>query len=744
MRNHARAFLCAIFLLCCNSLGHCQNHQVAIGDLNGDGKPDVVVANPSLNNVGIFLNAGNGTLGLGTFLAVGGRPDSISLMDLNADGHLDLILVVVDTSSGAGRLQSMLGDGHGGFAAPVAVPTGGAAPVSNTVIADFNGDGFLDIAFGVNAVPPQIAILFGDGHGGFSAPRLIAVANDSTLATELVLLDANKDSRPDVAVNTARVASIFIHESFLLLNDGTGNFSVSQLNSAGFTGDTAGFVTAVADINGDGFADLLFGPGTSPIMMFGDGHGGTLFTSPGLRLGTPQGFAADIDANQTIDLVSSSGSYFPGNGHGGFGDPISLAFPQGSTLVAVADMNGDGKPDFVLQSGTDVSVVLNSLTAPANISASTQTLLSLSAATTSVGLPVTLTASVISYGGVPAGSVTFSDGAQSLGSAPVNIYGNAAVTVSFSAAGLHNNLTASFTGALDLATNTVFTSSNTQASPSSISVNTSQPTASTPTVSLVAFPNPARVRNPVAVTANVTSSSGTPTGNVVLRADGEVLTVLPAGQAGSVLFPAVGLHNLQATYGGDATFPQATSSTLVEDIRLSVPGDFTVNASPQTATVRAGQSATFNITINPVGDLASTVGFSCSGLPAGASCSFSPASVMPGINPVSTTLTLTTTARSIAVPFSMRPPGLFPWLFTFAGCLSLALFAALLRRGPARRVVYLCAAVALTLFLVSCGGSRGSGPTTQQNGTPAGTSSITVTATSATSHTTALTITVTP
>ena len=453
MRGYTLIVFCSIALLSLSSIGYCQNNQAAVGDLNGDGHPDVVVANPSLNNIGVFLNAGSGTLGAGAFLGVSGRPDSISLADINGDGHLDIILVEVD-SSGASHLQVMAGDGAGNFAAPAEIPTGGNSPITNPVVADFNGDGHPDIAFGSNAGQPQVTILFGDGHGGFSAPRVIPVANDTTFAAGLVLLDANKDSKPDLVLNTARVTSGFLHESFLLLNDGAANFSVSHLGNAGFAGDTAGWVTAVADFDNDGFVDLLFGPVTTPYIMFGDGHGGSLFALTGPSLfRAPQGFAADIDGNQTIDLASPTGTYVPGNGHGGFGDPISLALPQGSTLIAVADMNGDGKPDFVVQSGTSVAVVLNSLTAPANISASTQLQLSLSAATTSVGVPVTLSASALSYGGTPTGSVTFFDGAQSLGSAALNPYGVAAISTSFSAGGVHN-LTASLIGTLDPTTNT--------------------------------------------------------------------------------------------------------------------------------------------------------------------------------------------------------------------------------------------------------------------------------------------------
>src|ERR1041385_522427 len=78
--------------------------------------------------------------------------------------------------------------------------------------------------------------------------------------------------------------------------------------------------SAAADFNSDGFVDLLFAPNSPSFTIFGDGHGGTLSTLDAQPfLGPPQGFAADVDGNQTIDLVSPIGSYFPGNGHGGFG-----------------------------------------------------------------------------------------------------------------------------------------------------------------------------------------------------------------------------------------------------------------------------------------------------------------------------------------------------------------------------------------------------------------------------------------
>jgi hypothetical protein len=349
---------------------------------------------------------------------------------------------------------------------------------------------------------------------------------------------------------------------------------------------------------------------------------------------------------------------------------------------------------------------------------------------------------VNSYGGVPAGTVTFFDGAQSLGSAPIDIYGIAAVTTAFSTAGLHNNLTASFAGTLDASTSMVFGNSNTQTSPSSISVNTSQPTASAPTVTLLSLPNPARVLNPVKVTAVATSSSGTPTGNVVLRADGDVLALFPMGQAPNVIVPTVGLHSLQATYGGDSTFPQATSPTMVEDVRLSVPGNFTVDASPQSATIKAGQTATFTITINPLLGMASPVTFSCSGLPAASSCTFSPASVIPDGASVSTTLTISTTApTSAAVPFARFQVRTFAWSIGIVlGLLVAGNFQTTIKAKSRWRAL---AGTAIVLCIVSCGGGGSTVPQ-PSGGTPPGAASIIVMATSGVSHSAALSVTVTP
>jgi hypothetical protein len=183
------------------------------------------------------------------------------------------------------------------------------------------------------------------------------------------------------------------------------------------------------------------------------------------------------------------------------------------------------------------------------------------------------------------------------------------------------------------------------------------------------------------------------------------------------------------------------------DFSIEVP-----SGSSTTATITAGQTATFNLEISPSG-FTGEVALSCTGAPQGATCTVSPSSVtLDGSTPVGVTVTVTTTARSLVLPRILRllPPGavvglehivliLAVWLVALG---ILASLVATARRRPAW--ASLTATLLFVLLLAGCGGGGAVPPAPNvPTGTPAGTHTLTLTATSGNlSKTITLTLTV--
>jgi hypothetical protein len=174
--------------------------------------------------------------------------------------------------------------------------------------------------------------------------------------------------------------------------------------------------------------------------------------------------------------------------------------------------------------------------------------------------------------------------------------------------------------------------------------------------------------------------------------------------------------------------------------------NFTVTGPSSAVTVPAGQPAIFAINFGTQGGaLGSTVNFSASGLPAAATASFNPSSLPAGSASGATTLTVTTTARTLAPPFVRNLPKIQPLIFTWMAVFTLAILLADRTRRVVRtglRLRRMGTLLALSCLLVSGCGSAGT-PTGGGGGTPAGTSTITVSATSGTaSRSTTVTLTV--
>ncbi|CAF1653199.1 unnamed protein product, partial [Rotaria sordida] len=115
--------------------------SVAAVDVNGDSKPDIIVANYGSDNVGVLLNNGNGTFGAQVTYSTGTDPFSVTAADINGDSKLDIIVANYDSNN----VGVLLNNGNGTFAAQVTYSTGtGTGPHSVTAV-DVNGDSILDI-----------------------------------------------------------------------------------------------------------------------------------------------------------------------------------------------------------------------------------------------------------------------------------------------------------------------------------------------------------------------------------------------------------------------------------------------------------------------------------------------------------------------------------------------------------------------------------------------------------------------
>jgi YVTN family beta-propeller protein len=427
----------------------------------------------------------------------------------------------------------------------------------------------------------------------------------------------------------------------------------------------------------------------------------------------------------------------------------TVTFFDGPTVLGTGTLDSSGAATFTtstlavgshsitaIYEGDSNFASSTSSTANEQILATTTTTLS-PIASASYGESLTLTATVkSSSSGTPTGSVTFMDGTTTLGTGTLNSSGVATFTTSLLAVGSHS-LTASYSGEANFATST--------SSTLSLTVN---PAATSASVSASA--NPSYSGAAVTFTAAITSSGGAPTGTVTFNDGSTKLGTATLDSAGHATYTtstlSVGSHSITAAYGGNADFASSTSAALTETVNTA---SFTLSIPNASATVQAGQSATFAVTVSPEGDMTNAISFACSGLPSKSTCSFSPGTVTPGTTATKDTLTISTTATTTAALWPLAPTGHPTWpLFAALALLpALALLATRKRQRPARRKLRRLAwagtlAVCLAMTLAACGGGGGSssssGSTPQTiPGTPAGTYSVTVTGTSGSENITA-------
>jgi hypothetical protein len=270
---------------------------IAVGDFNSDGKPDLATVNSAsstASTVSVLINNRDGTYLPAVNYSVGSTPVAISIADFNGDGKLDI--AVIDQS--ASSISVLLGNGDGTFQAQKTTSiTTGNSPDS-LAIGDFNGDGKLDVGVTVNlpqAGQRAVAVLLGNGDGTFQSP----INYDSgSGAHNAIVADFNGDSKLDIAVTDSNANAISV-----LLGNGDGTFQTPANTPTTFAPGSI----AAADFNRDSKVDVLL---------------------------------ADTQADQNLYA-------FLGNGNGTFGAPVASKLLDTVISVSVGDLNGDGSPDVV-------------------------------------------------------------------------------------------------------------------------------------------------------------------------------------------------------------------------------------------------------------------------------------------------------------------------------------------------------------------------------------------------------------
>jgi hypothetical protein len=228
--------------------------SVAIGDLNGDGKPDLVTANSGSDTVSVLLNTGDGSYAPPVAYATAKGPLAVALGDLTGDGKADLALVASNDADEDYLLSVLVNRGDGTFAPRHDYPTG-ALP-STLAIADVDVDGRLDVVTGNYA---SLSVLL-NRSGTFQRRDYRTGGNN-----DVALADLNGDRRPDVATATIDGVAVFT-------NQGAGIFDKPE-----HVGPRLGFypsAVAIGDLNGDGKPDLVTAEyfGTVSVLVNTTGH----------------------------------------------------------------------------------------------------------------------------------------------------------------------------------------------------------------------------------------------------------------------------------------------------------------------------------------------------------------------------------------------------------------------------------------------------------------------------------------
>jgi len=320
---------------------------VAVGDLDGDGNPDIATADSGSDQVTILWGDGTGAFPSQTTFAVGSNPLAIAVADLDGDGNLD----IAASNYGDDTVTILLNDGVAtrSFTQSGLPIASGTSPLLLHA-ADVNGDTIADLVV-PNVDDDSLTVILGDATGSFGVSN---VSLPGTGPEDVAIVDVNGDNRLDLVSLGA-----FSSDVTTLYGDGSGGFAPSA--DPPLAAGSQPISIVAGDFNGDGFNDVIVSDQFSDGIIVYEGDGSRLSAGTAIdsvAYGPMWSAAADLNADGRLDLALGSQD----------GENTAILLNDTCCLVTVARAgSGTGTVSSLpagVACGASCSRIFDSLTAP--------------------------------------------------------------------------------------------------------------------------------------------------------------------------------------------------------------------------------------------------------------------------------------------------------------------------------------------------------------------------------------------